>query len=195
MKKIQYFLIVLVILVSFFDIFFASRSKFLEANPIHIYVGFYGLVIIKAAFTVFVCYLIYNNRYRTEKHLFTFSATLILIFLLWGYGIGTGILGGILYQSAEQEHIEVKNQELIEERGYEATQEEVAEITQNYQQSLQQATKKQAIPYYTRVVWLYGIYPFVFSVLSFAIFRRLYRTAKFRKMIIKREEDENKTIY
>ena len=192
------FLIALIWIVSILDIFFASRAQFLEANPIFLSIGLkYGLIslgIAKLVFVSIISYWIWNNSYRSERHLFQFSATLIVILLLWGYGAFTGVYGKITYEKQEEiaieQHIEQKNQQLILERGYPASPQEV-EVLEGQKKGeirevVQQKVEEIAIPYYFRLAWFYGIYPYIFTMLSFFVFRKLYDSATFRKRMLQR---------
>ncbi len=176
-------LIVSIWLIHIVDWYLASRLVHLETNPLAnlLPFGMYGLLILKLGFVSVVTYFIVKNKHKTDSHLFYFSATLTLIIFLGLFGVFSGIYGGMLYTEAEGDYVEESNEQLIEERGYEATQEEVISFKEELKEAVGIKVDEVYMPYYIKIIWIFGILPYFFALFSFWLFKRMIPSAKLKE--------------
>ena len=182
-KYIKHILIFFVTIATASDILFSALYRpILEGNPLAVNFGLAPLIILKLAIWGFVVYILWKNEYRQESHLFHTVNWVLLISILWGVMAGyTFITAGPAYDQIEEQRIEEYKELVIETTGEEATKEEVATYRGNFRKEVKREIKKIAIPYYIKLVYMFGVYPYVFSLLSFFIYERLIQTAKFKK--------------
>lgn len=183
-SKFKIVLIVLLIIVTILDSILALRTPFLEANPLVILMGSYGwgvIIFLKFLVAAFLIMALISARFKNEKTLFNFSATILVLLVLWGYGAYLSIDLGGNYITQEQEVLEEKAQEIEENTGVAPSPQEMEAIQQNIRTEVKKEAKKIAIPYYTKLIWILGIYPFIFSLVSFSLYEKLLKSAKFKK--------------
>lgn len=179
--KRKIILALVIIFVAIADLLFALRNKFLEVNPFVLTFGWGFLIFFKIFLVILVVYFIKNNRYRNETQLFYFSSSITLMILLWGFGALLGLYAGAEYNKEEVQVIQKYEEKVTQETGIAPTQIQIEEYTAEIRQQVKTEVKKRAIPEYIKISWRYGIYPYIFSIVSFSVFSALYPMAIFKK--------------
>jgi hypothetical protein len=190
-KYIKKILIALIVILNILDFLMAWKySSFLETNIISIKLGFGWLVLFKIIFMFFVIYIIHKNSYKNEAALFSMSAAFIMMILLFGFGAFSGVRGSQIYEEGEAKEIEEYKKDIIEQTGEAPPPAQVEQYVQQIREETRQYVEKVAIPYYVAAVWQYGIYPFIYAIISFAVYERLLESAKLRKRRQNIKKDE-----
>ena len=181
-KKI---LIGLILIVTALDLYFGVTHEWLESNPIYVTIGWFPLLAIKVGFAIFICWMLWKNKYRHERALFHFSAIIVLLLVTWGFGVVTGFTTSITYEKEEDRVVEqeIQRQEDIRGESFPLIErmEKDLQIRTHMRSEISKETVKIAIPYYLKVVWTIGLFPMVFSLVAFWIYERLLVSAELKQ--------------
>ncbi len=182
-KYIKHVMLVLIWIATISDSYFAITYRpFLEANPLVLQLGIWPVVLLKFFTAGIVTYWLFKGKYTKNSQVFRFAAAILLLIIIWGIVVGSLYFqGGEAYDPIELEIVHEYEDKVLEETGSPPTEEQTKTFVTQVRLEVKKNLNPFIIPIYVRLVYTYGVYPLIFSILTFFIYERLLVTAKFKK--------------